>query len=96
MPPRRIGLISNHGKPGASELVPPGADTVTVEAAVPKFGVTAVMEADPTARVEVVKVATPLPFSVPVPSVELPFLKVTDRPCFEGFREEVTAVVVLS
>ena len=36
---------------------------------------TAVMEADPTARVELLKVAIPLPFSVPVPSVVLPFLK---------------------
>jgi hypothetical protein len=32
---------------GASELVPAGADTVTVAVAVPKFGVTAVMVADP-------------------------------------------------
>jgi hypothetical protein len=35
------------------------------------------MERAPTARVEVAKVAIPLPFSVPVPRVELPFLKVT-------------------
>src|SRR5580693_6307406 len=35
------------------------------------------MDADPTARVDMVKVATPLPFRVPVPSDELPFLKVT-------------------
>src|SRR5579872_153561 len=38
---------------------------------------TAVMECDPTVRVEVVKVALPLPSRVPVPKVELPFLKVT-------------------
>ena len=35
------------------------------------------MERDPTARVEVVKVAWPLPSRVPVPSVAVPFLKVT-------------------
>src|ERR1035438_1672090 len=35
------------------------------------------MEASPTARVEVLKVAIPLPFNVPVPRVALPFLNVT-------------------
>src|SRR5579871_2370499 len=35
------------------------------------------MESAPTGRVEVVRVATPLRFNVPVPRVELPFLKVT-------------------
>src|SRR5579864_2819312 len=35
------------------------------------------MECDPTVRVEVVRVALPLPSRVPVPKVELPFLKVT-------------------
>jgi len=35
------------------------------------------MERAPRARVEVVNVATPLPFSVPVPSVVEPSLKVT-------------------
>jgi hypothetical protein len=49
-------------EPGASELVPPGADTVTVDAAVPKFGVTAVMEADPAATpvTEMVAVVAPV------------------------------------
>ena len=35
------------------------------------------MEYDPTARVEVVKVACSLPFNVPVPSVAVPLKKVT-------------------
>ena len=35
------------------------------------------MEAGPAARLEVVNVAIPLPFSVPAPRVELPFLNVT-------------------
>src|ERR1700740_3789075 len=36
------------------------------------------MESVPVGRLEVVKVATPLPFKVRIPRVELPFLKVTE------------------
>lgn len=72
---------------------------------------TAVMDLVPAARVEVVKVATPL-LSVAVPSFTLPIINVTlpvgfpfdaetvavnvnDCPKVEGFSDEVTAVVVL-
>jgi hypothetical protein len=70
----------------------------------------AVIEWDPTARVDVLYVATPPP-SVPVPSVVLPSLnvtvpvaaggvtvavKVTDAPKPEGFAEDATVVVVLA
>jgi hypothetical protein len=70
------------------------------------------MDLVPAARVEVVKVATPL-VSVPAPSFAVPFINVTlpvgfpldaetvavnvsDCPKVEGFRDEVTAVVVLA
>ena len=72
---------------------------------------TAVIECDPMASVEIVKVALPA-VSVPVPIAVTPSLnvtvpvgvpvavvltvavKVTDCPKFDGFSEEVTAVVV--
>jgi hypothetical protein len=66
-----------------------------------------VIEFDPTANIEVLKVAFPL-LIVPVPKVVLPFLNVTvpvaaegdsvavnvtDEPYVEGFAEEVSVTV---
>jgi hypothetical protein len=55
--------------------------TDTAEEVLPEFLLsppyTAVIECIPTARVEVVKVATPDPFSVPVPRVVVPSINVT-------------------
>ena len=86
------------------------AEVLPEKLALPPY--TAVMECDPTARVEVANVAFP-PASVPVPKVFTPFLKVTVpvgvppvdvtvavnvtlAPNVEGFSDEATEVELVA
>jgi hypothetical protein len=85
--------LTNAAVVGVSVMVSvTAAEVLPAKFALPLY--LAVIECAPTASVDVVKVATPLPFSVPVPSVVVPSRKVTVPVGVPEVLDEIVAVSV--